>query len=302
MLEQIMDLIDISSIEWAKWQLPIIIGVVALLILLLIILSIRDLCRFVVREYYFCANGLKKNAKLLILSDVHNKQYGKNNQALWNEIELIAPDYILVAGDMITAKKGKNNRPAIELLTMLSVKYPVFYANGNHEKRLMVPESPLYETGEDYERQIEKLPLWRLRNEYMYLPELNMNIFGLDMDVEYYRRFGEEKMSAEYLESVLGVAQKGVVNVLIAHNPEFFRQYAAWGADLVVSGHYHGGVVRLPRVGGLISPRFKLFPQFDGGIFTTLRSTLVVSRGLGNHAIPLRLNNPGELVVIHMRY
>jgi len=302
MLEKIVDLIDISEINWAQWQLPIIIGVVALLILLLIILSVRDLGRFVVREYYFCANGLKKNAKLLVLSDVHNKQYGKNNQELWNEVELIAPDYILVAGDMITAKKGKNNRPAIELLYMLSAKYPVFYANGNHEKRLGIPDGPLYETGEEYERQIEKLSLWRLRNEYMYLPELNMNIIGLDLDYDYYKRFGEEEMTSEYLEGLLGAAEKGVVNVLIAHNPEYFRQYAAWGADLVVSGHYHGGLVRLPRIGGLISPRLKLFPQFDGGIFTTLRSTLVVSRGLGNHAVPLRLNNPGELVVIHMRY
>lgn len=87
---------------------------------------------------------------------------------------------------------------------------------------------------------------------------------------------------------------------MIAHNPEYFEAYAGWGADLTVSGHVHGGVMRLPFLGGVISPRLTLFPKYDGGMFERNGRFMVVSRGLGTHTLPIRIFNPGELIMIEL--
>ena len=86
--------------------------------------------------------------------------------------------------------------------------------------------------------------------------------------------------------------------VLLAHNPDFFPVYAEWGADLVLSGHVHGGMVRIPGWKGVVSPNIRFFPKYDGGKFEEGKSTMILSRGLGMHTIPVRLFNPGELIVI----
>jgi predicted MPP superfamily phosphohydrolase len=90
-------------------------------------------------------------------------------------------------------------------------------------------------------------------------------------------------------------------NLLIAHNPQYFDEYAEWGADLSVSGHVHGGIVKLPLIGGVISPAYQLFPKYDGGMFDIGGKKMVLSRGLGTHTIKVRVFNPGELDVIDLK-
>ncbi|MDE7197816.1 MAG: hypothetical protein K2O15_02920, partial [Lachnospiraceae bacterium] len=85
------------------------------------------------------------------------------------------------------------------------------------------------------------------------------------------------------------------------HNPVYFDAYEAWGADLVVSGHVHGGIMRLPVLGGVISPALTLFPKYDGGVFYEKESTMILSRGLSSHTLPIRIFNPGELIVIDLK-
>ena len=302
MIEQIAEYIDFSRIDLSAWTTEIILTAAALIFLCIVTIIIRDSYRFIVREYYYCANGLKKNAKLLIIADLHNKQYGRHNGKLWNAVEAIAPDYIIIAGDMMTAHRGKENTAAWEFLRLLSSKYPVYYGNGNHELRFNTQPDSYGPAAALYDEKVAGLPVWRLRNESVHIPGLNMNIFGLDLPREYYQRFPKVRLSVDYLDGILGAPVPDAVNLLIAHNPEHFAAYAAWGADLVAAGHMHGGIVRLPLVGGLVSPRLTLFPRYDGGLYTEGRSTMVVSRGLGSHLMPLRLNNPGELVVVHMRH
>ena len=103
------------------------------------------------------------------------------------------------------------------------------------------------------------------------------------------------------MNECLTLKDRSCFQILMAHNPEYFRTYRRWGADLVLSGHVHGGIVRLPFFGGVISPRVRLFPQYDGGHFTKENKDLIVSRGLGSHTIPFRLWNPGELVEIELK-
>ncbi|MCL2718492.1 MAG: metallophosphoesterase [Lachnospiraceae bacterium] len=298
---QILESLDFSEVRIADFTAEIIFILIALLVISLLVICIRDINRFVIREYYFCATGLKKNAKLLLITDMHNKQYGRNNQVLWNAIDLIAPDLILIAGDMITAGKY-DNTPAYEFLRLISSKYPVYYANGNHENRLTLLAGQYAPVADEYEQALSELPVKRLRNEHEHLADVNLNIYGLDLENDFFKRFAKNELTVEYLDEKIGTPSEKAVNLLIAHNPEFFPVYADWGADLVVSGHLHGGIVKLPLLGGLISPRFRLFPKYDGGLFTEKKSTMIISRGLGSHILPLRIFNPGELVVIHMRH
>jgi hypothetical protein len=107
-------------------------------------------------------------------------------------------------------------------------------------------------------------------------------------------------METSYLSETLGSPREDACRLLIAHNPDYFEQYAAWGADVVVSGHVHGGIMRLPFFGGVVSPRLTLFPRYDGGRFEKGHTVMILSRGLGTHTLPLRIFNPGELVVMQL--
>lgn len=107
-------------------------------------------------------------------------------------------------------------------------------------------------------------------------------------------------MGETYVEGLLGKSRRDCFELLIAHNPDYFDNYAKWGADLTVSGHVHGGIMRLPVLGGVISPMLRLFPKYDGGLFEKDGRQMILSRGLGMHTIPVRIFNPGELVVIHL--
>ena len=96
----------------------------------------------------------------------------------------------------------------------------------------------------------------------------------------------------------MGENDRDRLTILLAHNPEYFKTYADWGADIVLSGHYHGGILRFPGLGGFISPKLRFFPEYDYGVFDEGRSTLYVTCGLGQHTMKLRLNNIPEVVKV----
>ena len=130
--------------------------------------------------------------------------------------------------------------------------------------------------------------------------EDNIRITGLDMSRDYYKRFKKFPMDSSYLPKSLGKIKEEKYEILLAHNPDYFEEYAAWGADLVFSGHVHGGMMRLPVLGGVVSPAVRLFPKYDGGLFKQGKSTMILSRGLGMHTIPIRIFNPGELILVNL--
>lgn len=140
-----------------------------------------------------------------------------------------------------------------------------------------------------------------LINETAYLPECNIAICGAQIDRAYFRHFRRIPMETSYLSKLLGTPDGEIFQLLIAHNPVYFDAYAKWGADLVVSGHVHGGIMRLPALGGVLSPALTLFPKYDGGMFKEDNSTMILSRGLSSHTPPVRIFNPGELIVIDLK-
>lgn len=279
-----------------QWYMVVLIIIVILAVFFLTVMII-DGNRFHVVEYQLYSSKVKKEHRYVVLSDLHNKSYGEKNSKLIRKITKLTPEGILIAGDILTAKPEKSYEVALDLIKNLAEKYPIYYGMGNHETRLFLYPETYGDMGERYLAELNKVSVDFLKNERRQCED-NIRITGLDMNKAYYKRFKKEPMDSGYLQETLGEANEGKYEILLAHNPDYFEEYAAWGADLVLSGHVHGGMMRLPVLGGVVSPSFKLFPKYDGGIFKLGKSTMILSRGLGMHTIPIRIFNPGELVLV----
>ena len=99
----------------------------------------------------------------------------------------------------------------------------------------------------------------------------------------------------------LGMPKEGAYNILVAHNPDYFGAYEKWGANLVLSGHNHGGLVRIPFIGGVISPRLHIFPKYTYGLYESSGTKMLLSNGLGSHSLKIRVNNIPEIVFIQIK-
>lgn len=271
------------------------------LVIVLLWVMIWDTNRFVVRKYSFQSDKLKKNCRIVFLSDLHNKEYGVGNERLLRAIEELLPDLVLVGGDMLTAKPGASFEKAAAFLRKCGEKYPVYHAIGNHEYRARIyPEN--YDTMYgDYVKSLGDGSIRFLDNESCVLPEYGIRLTGLTIAREYYKRFARKRPGKQYLRETIGEADRDSYQIMLAHDPEYFPDYAAWKPDLVLAGHVHGGVVRIPGSKGFISPSFLPFPRYDGGLFEEHDSRMIISRGLGMHTVPVRIFNPGELVVVELQ-
>ena len=281
--------------------MDVVITVIAVILVVLVWIMLYDSNRFVERHYSLRDQRIKKPVKAVVLADLHNKRYGKENECLLQAIDEIRPDMILIAGDILTAKPKASLETAVDLLTKLAGKYPIYYGNGNHEHRLKLYPENYGDMAERYEEALQKIGIRRLVNEHTVLEESGICIYGSEIDKLYYKRFGIQPMDPEYLKSLLGQPSAEKYTILIAHNPDYFPKYADWGADLVLAGHVHGGMVRVPIWGkGVVSPNVRLFPKYDGGEFTLGKTRMLLSRGLGMHTIPIRLFNPGEVLEVDL--
>lgn len=281
-------------------MIEVILTCMAAAAALCLLISVWDCNRFVTVEYEIRSDKITKPCKFVLLSDLHNKSYGKDNERLIGQIDRISPDAILMAGDILTATKGHPFDTALSLVRQLSGRYQIYYGMGNHEYRLKLYPEQYGTMYEDYMAGLSACGVKPLINENTYLPEYNVAVCGSRIDKCYYQRLQKYPMDTDYLPSVLGEPRRDACQILIAHSPQYFEEYAAWGADVVVSGHVHGGIMRLPVLGGVLSPNMTLFPKYDGGRFVCGRTTMILSRGLGTHTIPVRVFNPGELVVIKL--
>ncbi len=280
----------------------ILFTIIAVLALICIWVMIYDGNRFVVRHHSFGDARIRRDFRAVVLADLHNKRYGRDNEQLLQAIREAKPDMILVAGDMLTAKPGATLDIALHLFEELAKEFPVYYGNGNHEQRLSLYPEVYGDMAERYEEGLKKCNIEPIVNAHVKLSEYGVCIYGAQIDRVYYKRFKVQPMDMDYLPGVLGQPDKSCYNILLAHNPDYFPRYADWGADLVLSGHVHGGMVRVPFGGkGVASPNIRFFPKYDGGLFEEGMSKMLLSRGLGMHTIPVRIFNPGELIVVDFK-
>ena len=255
-------------------------------------------------HYYLQSEKIKSPVTLVMLADLHNHLYGEHNEILLGEIEKISPDFVCIAGDMLIGNTKIPYETAQQTVIALAEKYQVFYGLGNHEAR-MKHDMDIYGTlYEAYMMPILEKDVCVLANasKTYRVGDNRFCIYGYDLPMKYFEKFNRYPFETGQIEETLGKCEvsENVFQILLAHNPVYFQQYAGWGADLTLSGHLHGGIIRLPLLGGVISPQARLFPRYCAGKYTIDGKHLIVSRGLGTHTIPIRFCNKPELSIIHL--
>lgn len=285
-------------------MIKIILIIVAVFIVYCLIEMIRELRDFRVTKYRICSqklNGIKREKKIIFLSDLHNRMYGEENERLLESIRNQHPDLILIGGDMLVRKDGNSYDKTVHFLAKLPGICPVYCANGNHEQKLKELPDKYEQSYEEYKKALTASGIHMLENasETVKLEEVPVKLSGLEIPLGAYARFGKKELSLKEITDRIG-EHGDDYQILFAHHPRYIQEYLEYGADLILSGHYHGGVMQLPGIGGVISPDFTLFPKYSGGIYREGTQTVVVSRGLGTHSVPVRLWNWPELIVLEL--
>ena len=235
---------------------------------------------------------------LAFLTDFHNGKERVSEQIL-EKLAGISPDIVCVGGDMLVGKTDTPFTPALELVKNITQNYPVVYAYGNHEYRMCLYPETYGETGTVYEKELQKLPLTLLRNSSasFVLNGIPFRFTGLEIPAENYKKWKNTPFGVEDMYRLVGKPDGEKVQVLLAHNPVYSNVYLDWKPDVVLSGHMHGGIVRVlghPVIG----TDGKLFPRYGYGRIDRGDASMYIGAGLGEHTIPLRLFNPRELVVV----
>ena len=241
--------------------------------------------------------------RLLHLTDLHAKSFGQGNKGLVRACAAERPDIIFFTGDIFSRDEEIS---AIErklpMMRALDDIAPLCCVFGNHEV-----DAP--KNAERFAELLRDIGVTVLRNERRRLlrGRGHIDLCGLELATGFYRSpkghyLGLEKVTPQVMNRSLGTADEDSFTLLLAHTPLPFEQYAEWGADLTLSGHIHGGMVRLGGI-GLLSPERVLFPRYSKGIYTREtsrgRAVLALSAGLGK----FRVNDPPmiSVIVIHRK-
>ncbi|MFC7363564.1 MULTISPECIES: metallophosphoesterase [Bhargavaea] len=232
--------------------------------------------------------------KIVQISDVHDAEFGGEQADLIEAVRRENPDYIFLTGDFIDSNRYDLDR-SMAMIPALTGMADVFYVTGNHEvatNEVDEISSALSEAG-----------VHVLRNQAMVVGSGSdsMAIAGIDDPLAGVGTEEESAFTRNAIEQATADVPAGMFTMLLAHRPEQFETYAAMDMPLVFSGHAHGGQVRIPFVGGLNSPGQGWFPELTSGIHSQGGTQLVISRGLGNSQIPLRLLNTPEIVSVTLQ-
>ena len=232
--------------------------------------------------------------RIVQVSDLHNAEFGENQSKLLQTVKNISPDMIAVTGDLIDSSHTDVEK-AMDFINGAVKIAPVYYVTGNHEawtdkyaklKEQMTKSGViiLSDQGITIKRD----------GSLIRLLGLNDPDFTIKHDM-----FGEDAaMINTKLKDMQKQSENGEYTILLSHRPELFDVYVDNSIDLVLSGHAHGGQIRLPFLGGLVAPNQGFFPKYTAGVYEKKQTKMVVSRGLGNSIAPVRINNCPELVVI----
>ncbi|WP_079515130.1 metallophosphoesterase [Rossellomorea marisflavi] len=218
--------------------------------------------------------------RIVQLSDLHGKSFGPNQDRLIQKVKKAEPDLIVFTGDLVDAQRYDPG-PGLTLLKELSTLAPVYIISGNHE----------WWSGrwEELRKEVGETGAFLLEDDAITITENGEEIRLLGVD---------DPAAGDVPAALQSVGKEKGFNILLSHRPELFNLYKEYGMDLVLSGHAHGGQVRLPFIGGLVAPDQGLFPAYTEGLYKNGDTRMVVNRGLGNSIIPLRIFNRPEVVEI----
>ena len=221
--------------------------------------------------------------RIVQISDLHNAKFGKNNQKLVGRIRECEPDMIVLTGDLVDSNHTNVDR-AVQFVDEIVKICPVYYVTGNHEYWLEKSE---------YDELMDGLigaGVVILDDQVVEISrgDAKFRLVGLD----------DKSLADGTLEALLSDEKE--LTVVLAHEPQYFARYAGTGVDLVLSGHAHGGQFRLPFVGGIVAPDQGFLPEYTAGEYYMNGTEMIVSRGLGNSVIPVRLFNFPEIVCVEL--
>lgn len=258
---------------------------------------------FVVKEYEAVSAKIARTLSIVLLSDLHNTEHGSGNADLIRAVRKCSPDLILCAGDMLVGRPGASFLAALDFMQAMAETAPVFASNGNHETRMRLYTESYGPAYDIYTAALRKAGVHVLCNENCpaEIRGSHLRIYGLEIPPEKYKKFSRPLFSLGEMNALLGSADESSYSILLAHNPQFAETYGKWGADLTVSGHFHGGVMRLANGRALLNPYGSILPKYGYGSFYKGSKRLIVTSGAGEHVIPFRINNPMEMVHITLR-
>ena len=240
--------------------------------------------------------------KIVQLSDFHSQGYRNTTEDIINKVKHINPDIIVMTGDMVSWDMEDIDEVKVLIKSLVEL-YPIYYIDGNHEHLAEILRPGKYVAFIEF---MKELGVTTIKNDYIeiYKGDKSINLYGINLPLDgatglYVNKFQLEK---NYVEKTLPEANEEKFNILLAHTPTFIKQYSQWGADLVLCGHMHGGIVRIPFTNiGLLSPERTIFPKYAAGKFKVNGSIMIVNRGIGGSSFDLRLFNNPEITVITLK-
>lgn len=224
--------------------------------------------------------------RIVQISDLHNAVFGAKNKHLLDRLKELEPDMIVLTGDLVDSNHT-NLDVAIAFARQCVEIAPAYYITGNHENWLDASQK------EFLLAELEKLGVQCLKDEFVEITkeDASLTLIGLN----------DESLTGNTLRKVLEKTKEGQLQILLAHEPQYLEEYAENGVDIVFSGHAHGGQVRLPFLGGLVAPDQGFFPKYTEEMHVMGDTTMIISRGLGNSIIPLRMFNLPEIVCVELK-
>ncbi|GBG10800.1 phosphoesterase [Paenibacillus agaridevorans] len=232
--------------------------------------------------------------RIVQLSDLQSKMFGRDQRPLLKKVEKLKPDLIVVTGDLVDAHHydGEASYAMMEGIVRIA---PVYMVVGNHE--YSAAEYP------KLEERLIKLGVRVLRNEHDIIPLGDGFLRLVGVDDPLFNREGDgsaDKLNMHLAEAMEDIEHPESYTILLSHRPELFDVYAEQGLDLTFAGHAHGGQFRIPFVGGVYSPEQGFWPKLSEGKHDKNGSSLIISRGLGNSVIPQRLFNRPEMISVDL--
>lgn len=270
----------------------------AILLILIVLFAaiiawvIWDNNRITVTEYTIKDAEIPENFsgyRILQISDLHNAEFGEDNEILLNQISRLHPDMIVITGDLIDSYHT-NVDISLAFIRQAVKIAPTYYVFGNHEVR--IPESyTLLKDGMEKAGVVVLDQPVTLEKDSQTITLLGVaDPSAMSSDSRFYTQIVGSILNAKMPEET-------VYSILLCHRPEVFDAFVENGIDLAFTGHTHGGQVRIPFIGAIFSPDQGLFPKYDSGLFTEKDTTMIISRGLGNSSFPFRVDCPPEIVV-----
>lgn len=278
-LNEIKENNEITNKSKAKLIALKILIVIAVIALLTVFVYYNN-THLVITEYDYTNAKLPESIDgycIVQISDLHNAKFGKDNEKLLEKIRICSPDIIVITGDMVDCSGHTNIPIALSFASAATDICPVYYITGNHEYYLSEEQRNTFLSG------LMASGVIILNSESIELVE-GVRLIGLD-DNDLFHDFSNLIATEEF-------------NIVLAHEPQRIKNYASSNADLVFSGHAHGGQIRLPIIGGLAAPDQGFNPEYSEGLIHYNNTDMIISRGLGNSAFPFRIFNYPEIVCV----